>query len=82
MLVILESQKLLCSGYHGYKTNDPKIQWYETTIFGVPTVVQWVKNLAAEIWVAGEVQVQPLAGHSGLKDLVLLHLKLWLEFSP
>ena len=44
MLVILESQKLLCSGYHGYKTNDPKIQWYETTIFGVPTVVQWVKG--------------------------------------
>ena len=41
---------------------------------GVPTVVQWVKNPAVVAGVAMEVQVQPLAGQGGLKDLALLQL--------
>ena len=34
---------------------------------GVPSVVQWVKNLAAAAQVAVEVQVQPLVSLSGLR---------------
>ena len=34
---------------------------------GVPTVVQWVKNLTAASWVAVEVRVRSPAQHSGLK---------------
>ena len=52
---------------------------------GVPTVVQWVKNLTVMAWVAAEAQVQYPAWHSGLKDLAmpkLQHrLKLWLGFN-
>ena len=40
-------------------------------IDGVPTVVQWVKNLTAVAWVAAEPQVLSLAGCSVLKDLAL-----------
>ena len=37
-------------------------------MFGVPAMVQWVKNLTAE------AQVRPLAQHRKLKDLVLPQL--------
>ena len=40
----------------------------EILLGGVPAVVQWVKNLTAAARVPGEVPVQPLARHSGLKD--------------
>ena len=40
-------------------------------LLGVPAVVQWVKNPTAVAQVAAGVQVQSLALHSGLKDLVL-----------
>ena len=49
-------------------------------------MVHWVENPTAAAWVIAEMQVQALAGHSGLKDLVLLQLRprsqLWLRFSP
>ena len=45
---------------------------------GVPTVVQWVKNLTTVAPITAEVRVQSLAQHGGLKDLVLL--QLWLGF--
>lgn len=35
---------------------------------GVPTVVQWGKNLTAASWVAAEVWVRAPARCSGLKD--------------
>ena len=47
---------------------------WESGLEGVPTVVQWVKNPAVVAGVAMEVQVQPLAGQGGLKDLALLQL--------
>ena len=47
---------------------------------GVPTVAQWVKNLAEEAQVAAEVWVQSLTCHSGLKDPVLL--QMWLREFP
>ena len=43
-------------------------------------VVQWVKNLAVVAQVAAEAQVRSLAHYSGLKDLMLLQLRL--GFSP
>ena len=42
--------------------------------------MEWVKNLTAAAQVTVEVQVPSLAGHSGLKDLVLP--QPWLGFSP
>ena len=47
----------------------------KNALFGVPTVVQWVKNSAASAQVAEEVHVQSLAWHSGFKDLALLQLQ-------
>ena len=47
---------------------------------GVPAMTQWVKNPTASTWVATEVQVQSLAGGSGLKDPELL--QLWFKFNP
>ena len=51
---------------------------------GVPSVVQWVRNLTVAAQVAAEEQVRALAGYSGLKDLALL--QVWcrpqLRFSP
>ena len=47
---------------------------------GVPVVVQWVKNLTAAAQVTAEVQVDPPAWHSGLKDPALW--QLWLGFNP
>ena len=35
-------------------------------------MVLWVKNMTVAAEVAAKVQVQALARHSGLKDLVLL----------
>ena len=53
---------------------------------GVPTVVQWVKNLTAVVQVAVEAQVLTLTGCRGLKALVLpqlwCSLQLWLGFDP
>ena len=37
------------------------------TILGVPTVVQWVKNLTVAAWVIVEGWVQSAAWHSGLR---------------
>ena len=58
----------------------------KTSGMGAPTVAQWVKNLTAVAWVAGEVQVPSPAWRHGLKDLALLQLQcslqLWLRFSP
>ena len=42
--------------------------WLRTQHVGVPTVVQWVKNLMAVDWVTVEAWVQSLAQQSGLKD--------------
>ena len=47
---------------------------------GVPTVVQWIKNLTAVAQVAVEAWVQSLAWHSGLKEPALQ--QLWLGFKP
>ena len=52
----------------------------KTGFSGIPTVVQWVKNLTAVAKVASEACIKFLAPHSGLKDLALL--QLWLRFSP
>ena len=41
----------------------------KTSGMGAPTVAQWVKNLTAVAWVAGEVQVPSPAWRHGLKDL-------------
>ena len=53
---------------------------------GVPTVMQWVKNLTAVALVTAKAQVVSLAQCSGLKDLALPQLwhrlLLWLRFSP
>ena len=43
-------------------------------------MAQWVKNPTAVAWIAAEVQIQPPAQHSGLKDKVLLHL--WIGVNP
>ena len=60
--------------------------WKKNDTLGVPAVAQWVKNPTVAAQVTAEVQVQPLAQHSGLKDPVLLQLQsrsqLWLGFSP
>ena len=56
------------------------------SMFGVPTVVQWVKNLTAAAQVAMEGWVQSLAQRSGLKDSLLPQLQrrlhLQLRFNP
>ena len=38
---------------------------------GVPTVIQWVKNMTAAAWVAVEAPFQSQAQHSGLNDPAL-----------
>ena len=54
-------------------------------VIGVLTGAQWVKNPTAVAQVTVEEQVQSLAQHSGLKDLVLLQLQCrsqpWLGFN-
>ena len=47
---------------------------------GVPTVVQWAKDLTAVDCAAEEERVSSPAWHSGLKELVVL--QLWLGFNP
>ena len=47
---------------------------------GVPTVVQWVKNLTAAAQVTAEVRVRPLAQCNGLKELAWQQLRL--RFNP
>ena len=44
-------------------------------MWGVPAVVQWVKDPTAVAQVAEEVEVGSLVWHSGLKDLVMLLLQ-------
>ena len=39
------------------------------TVFGVPIVAQWVKDLREMAWVSEEEHFQSLARCSGLKDL-------------
>lgn len=46
---------------------------------GIPTVVQWVKNMTAVAQVAAEAWVRSPAPCSELKDPVLL--QLWLRFN-
>ena len=52
---------------------------------GVPTVVEWVKNLTVAAWVASEAWDQSPARHSELKNPALPQLwhrsQLWLGFS-
>ena len=43
--------------------------------FGVPAIVQWIKNPPAVTWVGTEAWVRSLALHSGLKDLTLPQLQ-------
>ena len=40
---------------------------FQKQLWGVPAVVQWVKNLTAVAQVAAEVRVPSLAQHSGLE---------------
>ena len=47
---------------------------------GVPTVMQWVKNLTMAAQIAMEAGIPSWAQLSGLKDLVLLQLGL--RFHP
>ena len=42
-------------------------------------MAQWVRNLNTVAQAAVEAQVQSLARHNGLKDLVL---QLWVRFNP
>ena len=55
--------------------------------FGLPTVLQWVKNPTSVAQVIVEAWVWSLAQYSGLKDLMLPQLQhrllqLWIRFSP
>ena len=45
----------------------------------IPTVVQWVRNLAAAAQVAVDAQVRPLCQCSGLKDPALPQLQCGLQ---
>ena len=58
----------------------------EPSLPGVPTVVQWVKNLTAAAPVTAQAWIQSFTQHTSLKDLALLQmqcrLQLWLRFSP
>ena len=50
------------------------------SLSGVPTVIQWAKNLTAVVQVTVEARVRSSTQHSGLKDLALP--QLWLRFNP
>ena len=60
--------------------------WKLKLLWRVPTLVQWVKNLTAVAWVAGELPVRSPAHCNGLKDPGLPQLghrsQLRLRFVP
>ena len=51
-----------------------QVVFIKYVVFGVPTVVQWVKNLIVAAQVVAEARIQSLVQHSGLNDLQLLQL--------